>query len=403
MPPTPLPSSAANSPFECFAIAAPGLEPLVAAELTALGEKAAIEEGGVTWHGDAASLCRANLWLRTASRVVVRAARFRAQAFYELERHARRVPWERFIAPGGAVQFRVTCRKSRLYHSDAVAQRLAAAIEHRLGAASGFEAGEDAGDDESPDAGRRQLIVVRIAHDECTVSADSSGALLHLRGYRQAVGKAPLRETLAAALLAAAEWRGDTPLIDPLCGSGTIAIEAALLARRMPPGLNRQFACLDWPGFPRAEFARLLAEARSAMLPASPVAIRASDRDAGAIEAARSNAERAGVAADVAFAVHAVSAIEAPPGAPGVVATNPPYGVRVGERHEIRNLYAQLGHVLRRHCVGWRLALYSPDAQLTAQVGFPMRTALRTRNGGIPVEIDVGQIAGEEPRGRVYF
>ncbi|MDE3129417.1 MAG: class I SAM-dependent RNA methyltransferase, partial [Gemmatimonadota bacterium] len=110
----------------------------MAGELGALGETPTIEEGGVAWAGDAASLCRANLWLRTASRVVVRAAHFRARTFYELERHARRIPWERFVAPGSEVRFRVTCRKSRLYHSDAVAQRLAAAIEHRLQAASAY-------------------------------------------------------------------------------------------------------------------------------------------------------------------------------------------------------------------------------------------------------------------------
>ncbi len=416
MPPTPPSSSAATSAFDCFAITAPGLAPLAAAELAALGEAPVAEEGGVSWTGDAESLCRANLWLRTASRVVVRAARFRARTFYELERHARRIRWERFLAPGNGVRFRVTCRKSRLYHSDAVAQRLAAAIEHRLKAASAYSTREADDDAEGADTERDQLFVVRIAHDECTVSADSSGALLHRRGYRQAVGKAPLRETLAAALLAAAGWRGETPLVDPFCGSGTIAIEAALLARRIPPGIDRQFACLEWPGFPRGGFARLLDAARPQILPRSPVPIRGSDRDAGVIDAARANAERAGVAGDVEFAVRAVSSIEPPEGAAGLVATNPPYGVRVGgaaggggggggggERHEVRNLYAQLGNVLRRRCPGWRLALYSPDARLTRQVGFPMDTVLRTRNGGIPVQVDVGEVTGNPAPGRIYF
>src|SRR5207247_3043905 len=139
------------------------------------------------------------------------------------------------------------------------------------------------------------LFVVRLLRDECTVSADSSGALLHMRGYRQAVAKAPLRETLAAALLLAAEWRGDTPLVDPLCGSGTIPIEAALIARRMAPGARRRFACLDWPQFPRETFADALADAEARSLPRSAVVIQGSDRDAGAIEAAGANAERAGV------------------------------------------------------------------------------------------------------------
>lgn len=376
----------------------------MAAELSALGETPDLEAGGggVAWRGDVESLCRANLWLRTASRVVVRTAHFRARAFYELERHARRIPWERFVAPGGAVRFRVTCRKSRLYHSDAVAERLAAAIEHRLGAASAFSAPGGTDDDEGAETSREQLFVVRIAHDVCTVSADASGALLHLRGYRRAVAKAPLRETLAAALLMAAEWRGATPLLDPLCGSGTIPIEGAMIARRIAPGLRRQFACVAWPGFPRDAFARLVADAEARILPGCPVPNHGSDRDAGAIDAARANAERAGVAGDVEFSVNAVSAVAPPPG-PGLVAANPPYGVRVGDRHEVRNLYAQLGHVLRRHCGGWRLALLSPDARLTAQLGFAMQPVLSTSNGGIPVRVEVGEIpAGTEPS-RIYF
>ena len=376
----------------------------MAGELSALGETPELEAGGggVAWRGDAESLCRANLWLRTASRVVVRTARFRARAFHELERHARRIPWERFVAPGGAVRFRVTCRKSRLYHSDAVAERMAAAIEYRLGAASAFSAPGGTDDDETADSAREQMFIVRFAHDVCTVSADASGALLHLRGYRQAVAKAPLRETLAAALLLAADWRGATPLVDPLCGSGTIPIEAAMIARGIAPGLRRQFACVEWPGFPRETFARLLAEAEARVLPSSPVPIHGSDRDSGAIEAARANAERAGVAGDVTLSVNAVSAITPPPG-PGLVAANPPYGVRVGDRHEVRNLYAQLGHVLQRQCGGWRLALLSPDAKLTSQLGFAMRPVLSTSNGGIPIRVEVGEIPPRVEPARVYF
>ncbi len=400
--PTPVPPSAPSRPFACFAIAAPGLDPLVAAELAALGESPRIEDGGVSWEGDETSLCRANLWLRTASRVVVRLAQFRARAFYELERHARRIPWEQFVRPGEGVRFRVTCRKSRLYHSDAVAERIAAAIEHRLGAASAFSARENAGDDEGPEPAREQLFIVRIAHDQCTVSADSSGALLHLRGYRQAVAKAPLRETLAAALLLAADWHGDSPIVDPFCGSGTIPIEAAMIARHMAPGLRRRFACVSWPGFPNDVFARLVAEAESRLVERSPVAIHGSDRDAGAIEAARSNAERAGVADDLTLAVGAVSAVDAPAG-PGLMATNPPYGVRVSERHEIRNLYAQLGHVLRRRFGGWRLVLFSPDARLTAQLGFPVAPVLATTNGGIPVRVETGDVPAVSASSRVYF
>jgi Predicted N6-adenine-specific DNA methylase len=172
------------------------------------------------------------------------------------------------------VEFRVTSRKSRLYHQDAVAQRMMGAVAARL---SGIPAGGD-----SP-----QEFIVRLFRDECTVSADASGDLLHRRGYRLASGKAPLRETLAAAMLAAAGWDRVAPLLDPMCGSGTIPIEAALLARRVPPGLGRGFAFERWPGFDADAWEAVRATARGRILPQAPSPIQGSDRDAGAVAARR--------------------------------------------------------------------------------------------------------------------
>ena len=199
-----------------FAIAAPGLEPVVAAELERLGIRGSVEAGGVAWSGPMESVARANLWLRSASRVIVRVAEFRARTFWELERHARKLPWEQFIAPRAEVRFRVTSRKSRLYHTDAVAQRLAEAAVSRASASAGASTTEPertAGTEDDEDGydeglGSGQLFVVRVVRDVCTVSADTSGALLHRRGYRQAVAKAPLRETIAAAMLIGSGWPG---------------------------------------------------------------------------------------------------------------------------------------------------------------------------------------------------
>ena len=377
---------------------------MVAAELAALGAtNTAPEAGGVGFQGRVDDAWRANLWLRTASRVVVRLAEFRAAAFYELERHARKVPWERFAVPGRPVRFRVTCRKSRLYHSDAVAERLLAAVAHRLG-----EVPPDAPPDAPPhvlpgappdglaeaddeDAEGAQLFVVRLVHDHCTISADSSGALLHRRGYRQAVAKAPLRETLAAAMLVGSGWRGQAPLLDPMCGSGTLAVEAALLARRIAPGLGRRFAFMEWPGFDEARWEAELDDAARGAAPRSPVPIQASDRDAGATAATLANAERAGVAGDVEVATRSLSAVEPPPG-PGWLVSNPPYGVRVGEADRLRNLYAQLGNVARARCPEWTLALLSASRELERQVRVPFVEAFRTANGGIPVRLVVGQV-----------
>ena len=231
-------------------------------------------------------------------------------------------------------------------------------------------------------------MLVRLLHDRCTVSVDSSGALLHLRGYRQAVGKAPIRETLAAAALLAAGWRGDSALLDPMCGSGTIPIEGALIARRIAPGLRRSFAFEHWPDFDAKTWAKVREKAESAMLAASAVVIQGSDRDAGAIESARSNADRAGVGSTVEFAERSISAVE-PAGKQGMVVSNPPYGVRVGDRDRLRNLYAQLGKVMRSKAPDWRVALISADEVLERQTGLDLRPVLRTSNGGIRVRVMV--------------
>jgi putative N6-adenine-specific DNA methylase len=367
-----------------FAVTAPGLEPICAAELLALGIRGTVEDGGVAWKGDMESVARANLWLRTASRVLVRVAEFTAKAFFELELHAKQIPWDRFVAPGSKVDFRVTCRKSKLYHSDAVAQRLAQALQRRVSNVQ-LAGGSDAGDESAADSDH-QLFVVRFSRDVCTVSADSSGALLHFRGYRQELAKAPLRETLAAAVLLGSGWTGDTPLTDPMCGSGTIPIEAALIARHMAPGRTRAFAFLRWPKADTRMWSALLETARAGELPKAPVKIVGADRDAGAIAAAKANAERAGVANDIVFVKQSISAL-ALADSPGLVVVNPPYGVRVGDAGALKDLYAQLGNVMRRQRSGWTLGLLSADRALERQTRLPLEERFKTKNGGIPVHL----------------
>jgi putative N6-adenine-specific DNA methylase len=378
--------------LDCFAAVAPGLESLALAEARALGLEAVEEPGGFAWKGDIRSVLRANLGLRIASRVLVRLDSFEARSFAELERHARQIPWSRIVRPTDSVRFRVTCKKSRLYHSDAVAQRLADAVVRALPGvrAEGSSAGE--ADDETAVGEHTVLFVVRLLRDRCTVSADASGDLLHRRGYRQALAKAPLRETLAAALLAASGWDRVASLVDPFCGSGTIPIEAALIARGIAPGALRTFAAERWPGVSTAVSSEVRAELGAAAVGRAPGAIFGSDRDAGAIEAARANSERAGTSADIELAIHAVSQMPIPPGDPGWIVANPPYGVRVGETDRVRDLWAQLGNVLRQRAPGWRVALLSPDPVLERQLQLPLRVAAQTSNGGIPVRIVVGRV-----------
>ena len=372
--------------WEAFAIAAPGLAPLVAAECVAQGiTPRDVSSAGVSFHATAEQLCAINLWSRVASRVLVRLAEFEARDFATLEKMAARVPWHLVLVPGAAVRLRVTCRKSRLDHSDAVAERVARGITLSI---RGAQALGRARDDEEDDDGNTQLIVVRFDHDRCTISADSSGALLHRRGWRQAVAKAPLRETLAAAMLSSCAWDGRVPLVDPFCGSGTIGIEAALRVRGMAPGLGRAFAYEQWPGADAAMHARVRAAAVAQQLPSvgAPIVLR--DRDAGACKAAMANAERAGVLSDVVIEQAPLSDTSlAAIGTSGLVLTNPPYGLRIGDGADLRSLYARLGDVVRAGGREWRLAMLVPDRVLAGQTKLAFDTVLRTTNGGLPVEL----------------
>ena len=384
--------SARQTHFELFASTAPGLEPICASELQALGIAAECVVGGVGWRGDLRTLYRANLELRTASRVLVRLGSFRARSFHELERRLARLPWSRHMRPDAAVGLRVTARKSKLYHEGAVAERIGRLLEAHYAARVAAARG-----DEDDDVAGLQLFVVRLMRDVCTISADASGALLHQRGYRQALAKAPLRETIAAALLFVSGWRPGALLVDPLCGSGTIVIEAALRARRIAPGLAspslapRPFAFERWPDFDPDLWDDVVAGARAAVLPPTPRTAFGSDHNAGAIRAAAANAARAGVGEDVVFEVRPLSAF-APPTGTGAVVTNPPYGVRTGHRSSLDRLYAQLGKVLRERAAGWTLAVLSADPQLDEAAGIAFAERIRTRNGGIPVRMLVAEI-----------
>jgi putative N6-adenine-specific DNA methylase len=340
-------------------------------EVRALGVQGVAGPAGVQV-ADGGQLMRLNLWLRTATRVLVRMGEpFHATSFPELVRKASALPWERFVPGGARVAFHVTCHKSRLYHSGAVRERLHAALQQRIGR-------------EAAIAEEGQLFVARFERDLCTVSADSSGALLHQRGWRGPAAKAPLRETLAAALLLAARYEGSEPLCDPFCGSGTIAVEAAHIAMRRAPGLSREFAFMRWPRFDAAAFEKLRAEARRGERPA-PAPIEASDQDGGAVAAARENAARAGVA----IAVSQRRAADLPgDAAAGLLACNPPYGVRVAAG----SAYRDLAEAIKRR-PAWRVAAVVADkARLS---GLRWERLARTQNGGLWVEMLEGR-AGQD-------
>jgi putative N6-adenine-specific DNA methylase len=380
--------------LDIFVICAPGLEVMTGAEMLRLGIKPEkVEAGGISCRGSIQDVMRLNLWLRAASRVVVRVASFHASTFHELERRARKIEWNRFLDAGTAVGFRVTCRKSKLYHSDAVAERFTKALSEQIKGVR-VEAAQEADDDESAPA--TQQFIVRVFRDDVTVSIDSSGDLLHRRGYRLATAKAPIRESLAAAMLLGAEWSGLNPLLDPLCGSGTLAIEGAMIARQMAPGLGREFAFMKWRGFERRGWEIIRADAEKKVLPKAPSRILASDRDEGAVKAARENAKRAGVEGDIEISrksmTEAVSAAAEVEGN-GLVATNPPYGKRVGEGADPRDLYASLGKSVKASLPGWALVVVSNEDRLISQLRLPVELLFSSSNGGIPVRVVKGTVS----------
>jgi putative N6-adenine-specific DNA methylase len=398
-----------------FAVCAPGLESLLAAEIESIGgHRPRLRTGGVSFDATTRQLYAVNLWSRIATRVVVRVAGFRARSFRELETEVRAIEWGRWLAPGAPVTVRATATGSQLYHTGAIVERVERFVGERSSPAPAPAPERDA--EPEPGARRRGtpdqatppplLVVVRIVHDEVTISVDTSGDPLYKRGWRHETAKAPLRETLAAAMVVAAGWDGSTTLIDPLCGSGTIAIEAALLARHVPPGFGRSFAFATWPSFEPGTWASVAGAAKGAVEQLADAArpdgsrpaprILARDRDAGAIAAAHRNAERAGVLADLDLARAAISDLTAPAGpdagavpvdaaVPGWILTNPPYGARIKGGPDLRDLYARFGDVVRASFDGWSVGMLVADPALAAHTRLRFEERWRATNGGIPV------------------
>lgn len=337
-----------------FAVCPPGLEPLLAAELTERGFAGVrAQAGGVAFTGGWPEVWRACLELRGAVRVLVEIAGFRVVHLSQLDKSARRVDWGGVLKAGTPVRVEASCRHSKIYHDGAAKQRVETAL-----AAAGMVVDAEAG----------LTIRVRIDDNVCIISLDAAGEPLFKRGHKQAVAKAPLRENLAAAFLRACAYDGAEPVLDPMCGSGTFVIEAAEIAAGLQAGRARDFAFQHLKGFDPGAFAALKRE------PAvQPGAWRGFgyDRDAGAIKAASENAARAGVGEFIAFETRPVAELERPDGPPGLVIVNPPYGARIGNPAALRSLYATLGRRLKASFQGWRVGLVTADAGLGKATGLP--------------------------------
>jgi putative N6-adenine-specific DNA methylase len=255
-----------------------------------------------------------------------------------------------------------------------LAETIEKAINQSLGRASSVAS-----------AASGQLIIAKMEGDVCRISIDSSGELLHRRGYRLQTAQAPLRETLAAGILKLLDWEGETPLVDPMCGSGTFATEAALIASRRPAGEARQFAFMDWPRFRPGLWSLLVEEGqRQSVIPT--VAIHGSDAAATAVAAAEKNLEQAGCDGLVALDCRKIDAVEGLPG-PGLIICNPPYGLRIGKNEDLVPLYRQIGAVYKKQFSGWKGAMLCPPGRLADATGLNLKRVAALLNGGLKVTL----------------
>ena len=376
-----------------LAVCVPGLEELVVAELRALGVKNARKDskGAVTARVSSRELYAANMFLRSATRVYVDAFSFRADTFSLLERRLKDVDWDPWLdAERSRMSLRVSSHSSALFHTGAIEERFRRSLPPSLRSFL-------------PDP-LEQRVLVRVERDLFTIKIDASGEPLHERGWRQQTAKMPLRESVAAAVLQRSGWDPTTPLIDPCCGAGTLAIEAALRAIGAPPHApDRTFALQAWPLFEPGTWASVQAQAEERAHAArqaterahSPLNIVASDRDAGAVAAASANAQRAGVAELISFRQASLSELapQQAAGPTGTVVSNLPWGLRSaaaggargagGASADLRNLYSSLGRACRTRLPGWGLALLVADRALARQVSPALRSELSLEVGGL--------------------
>ena len=356
--------------YPIFLACPPGLEAALAEEARALGLSAPVAvAGGVETSGGWPDIWRANLWLRGASRVLVRIGSFRALHLAQLDKRARKFPWGDVLRADVPLRVDATCTRSRIYHQGAVAQRVSRAITETLGAPI--------------DAGADLRLMVRLDDDLVTLSLDTSGDGLHKRGHKLAIGKAPLRETMAALFLRQMGYDGSQPVLDPMCGSGTFVIEAAEIACGLAPGRARSFAFEHLARFDAKGWDAM----RAGPSRAAPAQFFGYDRDQGAVRNATENAARAGVDACTRFACQPISALTRPDVPPGLILVNPPYGGRIGNPKLLFGLYASLGTVVKQHFRGWRLGLVTSERKLAHATGLPLTPGPPVPHGGLKVQL----------------
>lgn len=360
-----------------FITSAKGLEELVAAEISALGISGTkIERGGVSFTGRIEDGYKACLWLRTASRVLLTLGEFPCASPQELYDGVRLIDWPGYLTPDMTMAVDSVLRDSAMTHSGFIALKTKDAIVDSIRDKFGRRPDVDT---KSPDL----RVNVHLVKNSCTVSLDMAGDPLDRRGYRLDRNKAPLRENMAAALVAFSGWTGETPLYDPMCGSGTIVIEAALKASNSAPGLLRErFGFQNWQGHDSTLWRQLLTEAKDLKKSELAVRLKGSDRSPGSIEMAKQNAARAGVGRLTAFTTADIGTF-APAASPAMIIFNPPYGDRMGELEELAALYRIFGDILKKRCAGSTAYILCGNSELVRHIGLKATRRIPIWNGPI--------------------
>ncbi|MBL8800261.1 MAG: RNA methyltransferase [Planctomycetia bacterium] len=366
----------------CFATCAGGLEAILSDELRRLGATGVeTGRGGVGFDADRAMLYRANLWLRTAVRILWPVLETRVESPEELYTAVQTVDWSAYLTPDHTLAVDCNVRDSRITHSHYAALKTKDAICDQFVERCGRRPSVDV---EEPLVG----LNLHIHKNQAVLSLDSSGDSLHKRGYRPIQTKAPLNEALAAGLIQRTGWDPATPFADPLCGSGTLPIEAAWLALRRPPGLTRKrFGFMGWMDFDVSLWTAIRDEARRGVLKQLLAPIIGSDQRRDVTSLAEANARAAGVGHLLRFEVRNVHDFRPPDGPPGTILCNPPYGERIGEEQELKGLYRMLGALFREHCRGWRCWVFTGNQELAKQVGLPVVEQVALYNGRIPCRL----------------
>lgn len=361
------------SDYHLIATATFGVEAVVAEELRRLGyADVTVENGKVSFTGDAKDIVKSNIWLRTADRVLIKIAEFTATDFEELFQQTRSIGWENFIPINGKMHVVGKSHKSRLFSvpdCQSVVKKAIVEAMKRKYPGEWFE-----------ETGPVYKIEIALLNDVATLTIDTSGPGLHKRGYGTERGEAPLKETLAAALVKLSRWEPARELADPFCGSGTIAIEAALIGRNIAPGINRSFVAEEWPEVPKRLWEEAREEARSSVNDL-PFRILASDSDGSVLKVARENANRAGLSDFISF--QKISVEEFRSGRKyGCIVCNPPYGERTGSPVEVEEIYRKLGHMYSR-LDNWSLFILSPHPYFEKLFGRKAQKKRKLYNGNI--------------------